>query len=542
MGVGRNERMSGYGRSLVCAALLWSGCAQVGDLSGGEKDVTPPKLVQADPPHGSVWFTADRIVLHFDERITLDQVRDRLLVSPPLDEMPEVQLVGPRSVRIRLKAPLKAATTYSFGIGEAVKDLTEGNIASGATYVVSTGAVLDSLLVRGRVIDAYDATPRKNVLVSIYDTADTTTLRTGRPAYATRTDANGHFTLDHVKDGRYRLYALLDQNANYRYDLPNEEVAFQAQVELCTPQDSIIAMPVLRMFREKGATQQVREARVLADRCWQLILARPASELALHDVAREGGSLHWSLEWGSQRDSVMLWPSDTTLLSEGRYALAVDGVVIDTLRYRPTARMPYFNGLSVVPEQAGDMARVRLRSARPLLEVDASRMTFIVDSVPTPFTVARDSSGQRDLLVLTDLPPGTHGTLTVLPKAVRDIYGGHNDTLRTRLGRAAEEEMGQLQVRLMPDSAHTGPFVLQLLDAQQRVVRSDVLTAAQPAVHWRDLKPGNHDLRLIKDDNGNGRWDTGVLDEGVQPEQVFTYVDKVNIRAAWDLLVEWTVR
>ncbi|MDX9751735.1 MAG: Ig-like domain-containing protein, partial [Flavobacteriales bacterium] len=163
---------------LLATALLAFGCAQVGDLSGGPRDEAPPRLIAAEPPNGSVHFGADRIVLRFDERITLDRVRDRLLVSPPLDAPPDVRLAGPRNVLIALNAPLRPGTTYSFAIGEAVKDLTEGNIAAGLTYVMSTGSALDSNMVGGLVVDAFDGTPEKDVLVVLYHHEDTATIRT----------------------------------------------------------------------------------------------------------------------------------------------------------------------------------------------------------------------------------------------------------------------------------------------------------------------------------------------------------------------------
>ena len=86
-------------RALFAGTLFLLGsCAQVAEITGGEKDTLPPTLIASLPPNGSVRFSGVVILLEFDERITLDRVRDRLLVSPPLDDHPQVRVVGARSV------------------------------------------------------------------------------------------------------------------------------------------------------------------------------------------------------------------------------------------------------------------------------------------------------------------------------------------------------------------------------------------------------------------------------------------------------------
>jgi hypothetical protein len=527
---------------LTVAALLLAGCAQVGDLSGGPRDATPPQLLEAYPPNGSRHFNGDRILLRFDERITLDRVRERLLVSPPLSVMPDVRLEGARQVRITLKEPLRPSTTYSFAIGEVVKDLTEGNSASGLTYVLSTGDHLDSGMVRGRVVDAFTGSPLQDVLVCLFDRNDTITIRTGRPAYVTRADKDGNFTLTHIRPGDYALFGLRDQNSNYRYDLPNEEVAFVDTVVVSAPNDSIQPLHLLRLFREEGAAQLVREARVTPDMGWQLVLARAARHLSVRDVARTGGNLRWAVEWGAARDTVVLWPSDTTLLGEGRYEITVDGAVLDTLRYRPLGTPRFHNGLHAMPLETPAGARLKMVSARPIATIDPDRFRLVLDSVPLPLVIERDSTHLRTFFIDADVPPGTTADITVLPKAVRGIPEGHNDTLRTRFGRAAEGSLGVLQVRVRPDSTVTFPLLLQLLDAQGRVVRESAVTATTDRIEWSHLQPGDHGLRLIEDRNANGRWDPGALDERRPPERVWHHADKVNVRAGWDLLVEWSLR
>ncbi len=526
---------------LLIPTLLLTACAQVGELSGGEKDSSAPRLLRSIPEQAGTGFSGDRILLEFDERIQLDRVRDRLLVSPPLSTAPTVRLSGARSVEILLNAPLEEDRTYTFSIGEAVKDLTEGNQASGLDLVFSTGDVLDSLNLAGSVLNAFSGRPEKDVLVVAYLQGDTASFRSGRPLYATRSDQLGQFVLRHLRAGSYELHALRDQNTNYRYDLPNEEIALLDRAVVPGPLDSTITAHVLRLFPEPSTTQRVREYRVEPDGAFRVTLALPAQQAKLRDIARTGGSLNWTTEWSTRRDTVMLWPSDTTALKEGNYELALDGVAVDTLRYRPLGRMPFNTSVRVRTIDEGRDALVKMISSRPIVSYDTARMTLSVDSVPLAFTVERDSVDQRTLTLRSALRAGDNARLTLLPKAVRDIYGGSNDTLVSSLGRAADKATGTLRIAIVTPTETSGSYILALMDAQGRAVRSDVLSNGGTTLTWERIPPGTYEVRCIADADLNGRWDEGSLAARRMPEMVFRHPDPVNVRAGWDLRVDWVL-
>ncbi len=528
-------------RGLLSIALVLLGaCAQVREITGGEKDSAPPVLLAAVPANGTVRFNSKVILLEFDERIQLDKVRDRLLISPPLEETPTVKIIGARSVEIALNGPLLENTTYTFNLGECVKDLAEGNAAPGLTYVLSTGDQLDSLHVAGAVVNAFTGQPEKDILVMLHVEGDTTTFRSGRPAYMTRCDAMGLFSIPNLPEGRFDVYALRDKNANYRYDLPNEEIAFLDSTCVLSGVDSVAPVLLLNSFLPTSPTQQVRASKVVPDGALQLVLARSADTLILRDVARTGGSLVWGSEWNKSRDTVLLWPSDTTMLTEGSYVIGDGTMVLDTIRYRPVQRMPFSTGLSAVLKEDRTSASIRVRAARPIGDFDTSRFELIKDSIPLSFHLERSSEDDRTLLLSTDLPPGKSAWLTVLPKAIRDIYDGTNDTLKVAFGRAAEQATGTLRVNVsgLDSNEH---YLLQLLDGQQRATQSAVIDVSRATIHWQRLLPGRSTLRLVADPNRNGRWDTGEWATRRQPERTWYHPEAVNVRAAWDVVVDWKV-
>ena len=272
-----------------------------------------------------------------------------------------------------------------------------------------------------------------------------------------------------------------------------------------------------------------------------MTLALPAQQAKVRDIARTGGSLTWTPEWSSRRDTVMLWPSDTTALKDGSYELALDGEVVDTLRYRPLGRMPFNTSIQVRTIDEGRDALVKMISSRPIVSYDTARMKLSVDSVPLAFTVERDSVDQRTLTLRSALRAGDNARLKLLPKAVRDIYGGSNDTLASSVGRAADKATGTLRIAMVTPAETSGTYILALIDGQGRAVRSDAVSNGKVPLTWERVPPGTYELRCIVDGNLNGRWDEGSLAARRLPELVFRHPDPVNVRAGWDLRVDWVL-
>lgn len=522
-------------------AVIAAGCAQVREITGGAKDDQGPLLVSGSPAPGSVRFTGDRFVMRFNERVQVKRPLAGLLVSPPIDPPPVIKLTGPREVEVRWTAPLRPGATYSFAVGEAVQDLTEGNPALGLDYAFSTGDALDSLIIGGSVAHAFSQAPQEGVLVLAYPPGDTTSFTQGRPLFATRTDKQGRFVLRHLPAQPLILRALKDLNGNNLFDLPAEEIAFLSGAANPGVQSDSLNRPIaLRLFQEAGPEQRILSASITDDRAWRVVLAQPAERIAIRDLAREGGKLEWNAEWNAGRDSVLLWPSDTTALGEGRYEVSTESGAIDTLRYRAIRPMPF--RLAVRALDPGPSASaIRLLASRPLAAFDEQLMKLRSEEIDLRFSIERDSADRRALLITADgaLPP--KATLLLLPAALRDIYGGTNDTLRIALGAASASSFGILRITVESEAGWNGGGILELLDARGLVVRRREGVRAGDRVDWERIGPGNHSLRLIIDTDGNGRWSPGVLQTLREAERVHLNSDPLQVRAGWDTGITWRI-
>ena len=222
-----NYRMVSF-RILILFAwsvLCWS-CAQQGSPTGGPRDEVPPRVTESDPPNYSTRFASHKIMITFDEFIVVENVNQELIVSPPMEEKPDVKLKK-KTIVIEFEEELKENTTYTFNFGRAIKDLHEGNILMNFEYVFSTGDVLDSMSVRGILRNAEDLSyPEDPVSIMLYrDLGDSVPLKE-IPLYVGRSADSGIFSINNLSPDVYKVFALKDGNNNLLFDLPTEEIAF----------------------------------------------------------------------------------------------------------------------------------------------------------------------------------------------------------------------------------------------------------------------------------------------------------------------------
>lgn len=373
-------------RVLVSGLLLLAACAQPVAPTGGPKDTTPPEVIRSVPENQSVNFSDDRVTLTFSEFISLKDINNQLMVSPPLSEQPDFQQRG-KNLIMRFKEPLKDNTTYNFFFGDAIVDLTESNPLAAYNFTFSTGPVIDSLSLAGKVINAFTRQPVKGALVMLYDSIADSIPYTTRPYYVARTNDQGAFRLANLREGEYKMFALSDLNGNYLYDMPTEDIAFadslvrpydlsifqgpsvgvrlpdssvtgpvkadvaadssnvadtipvsgMVQVRDSLSPDTLKAAPlrkepsyILYHFRESDTTQRLQKGTVLRQDVVALYFRQPVKSLQLRSLKPEMEGDWLLTAYNSRRDTVTLWvpnPVSDTLMLE----VTANGRVQDTL-------------------------------------------------------------------------------------------------------------------------------------------------------------------------------------------------------------------
>ena len=219
---------------LLCllALLLTAACASIGNPDGGRFDETPPRVVGSSPADGAVNVSKRKVQILFDEYIKLEKASEKVVISPPQIEPANVRADGKR-VKVDFYDSLRANTTYTIDFSDAIEDNNEGNPMGQYTFSFSTGDVIDTMQVSGRVLNAADLEPIKGIMVGLYPADSTwndTLFRTRPFLRVSRTNGEGRFTIKGVKDGAYRVRALDDKDGDFVFSQKNERVAFDTMV------------------------------------------------------------------------------------------------------------------------------------------------------------------------------------------------------------------------------------------------------------------------------------------------------------------------
>lgn len=516
---------------------LWQ-CARRGSPTGGPEDVTPPQLVRADPENRSTRFTAKKIRLYFDELVTLRDVQNQLVISPPLHNSPELKPAsGPaKYVEIGIKDTLRENTTYTLNFGQSIVDNNEGNPNRFLTYVFSTGPFIDSLTLSGAVKDAFQrkADPLVSVMLYALDSAYTdSTLYKSPPNYITSTgDSLPFFTFNYLKAGQYRLVALKDANRNNRFDPQLDKIGFLPDT-ITLPTDSVY---LLNLFREVPAYRPTVPSYAAKNHIL-FGFQGDYSEAQITTLTQLPDSVQTRVLKDREKDTLHYWFTPTDLDSIVFTVSHQRQAQIDTFTVK-TRKLPLdsLTLTSTVTRTLNFEDTFSLMANTPLVRIDTTKVGLVVnDSLLAPYAYVMDTVANK-IDFDFEVVPNQQYRFSLLPGAITDLFGMQNDTLNYEFATRSYADYGNLRLTL--GGAVRFPLVVQLVNGRG-VVQRERAAAKPQDFEFKHLNPGEYILRVIFDDNGNGRWDTGNYLQKIQPEKVVYYPDPIEVRANWELVQQF---
>ena len=343
-----------YNILLVASLLVFIACASMGTPDGGPFDEEPPVLVEAKPAIGATNVKTGKITLDFNENIKLVNAFEKVVVSPPQSQMPEIKYSGKR-VTVELMDTLIPNTTYSIDFGDAIVDNNEGNPYEDFAYYFSTGDVVDTLAVSGTVLNAEDLEPIKGIVVGLHSCIDDSAFTKKAFERVARTDSRGHFVIKGIAPGKYRVYALGEANNNYLFDQKSETLAFMDTYvsPFASPAirpdtiwrdsltvDTIINTPyirfqpddiVLRAFKEDFYSQYLVKSPRDSHNKITLYFAESNDELPVVEGIDFDSNGAYILENTINKDTMTLWFKDSTIYRSDTLSLKVTYKVADSL-------------------------------------------------------------------------------------------------------------------------------------------------------------------------------------------------------------------
>lgn len=512
-------------------------CAQQSGLSGGEKDIEPPKIdsERTFPKNGSTNFNSNQIAISFNEYIRLTSPNQNIVVTPSLNSKPVYELKG-RKVIINFSEPLDSNTTYTINFGNSISDLTEGNKLLNYSYVFSTGAVLDSLTLEGVVHHAFHKTASEDMLVGLYKSIEDSVGLKNKPYYFTKTRNDGSFKFNNLKEGNYTLIAFEDENSNLKYDRFTESISFlDSTIEVNN--DTLQAQHRLSIFKEEQLKNWIVSKKYKHPGSVTLILNKKAEtiDLKLLNNSFSDGEISKRVVYS---DSLHFWVKNIDSVENIQLVTTIDTNIIDTLHIRiKKPKKIKDTTLRFKTNMAKNLAYfepIRLTFKTPIEEINTEHiLLFNEDSVIIPFEATFINN---EMNINAKFKEDMNYDLYLYPNSIKDIYNKVTDSAHLIFSIIPTNEYGSIILHYEKGIDHQQ--IIQLIQ-KGKVLEEYIIDSKTTTIEFKHLSPGDYKLKAINDANNNNRWDTGDYLLKTQPELVKLFEDKINLKAGWDLDLTW---
>lgn len=535
--------------------------------SGGPKDTIPPVIEEIFPIIGQTNIPTHKtqLKIKFNEYV---QVKDpkSLFLSPPLEKAPKFKMKG-KSVIVYFEGDLDSNKTYTMDLTNAIGDNNEGNMFPGFTLVFSTGDRIDSMMVTGIVQDCNSLKPLKGATVMLYKDHADSAVFLKRPDAAVKTDEWGFFSMRNIQDTIYRMYAIIDENNNNKYDPETEKVAFIDT--LITPitvvNDSLPELQKydmkdtlnclarkteyeLNIFKEKPSKQMIVNKERVGERTAYITFMAPYAQVDsiwIKGVAAD----QLITQFNIMQDSLEIWvndpkPQPDTLFLNVKYmktdTLGLLNSFTEEVKLLNPKKGPAKTStkdikkedtlavftLEAKPENVEQYGFV-MEFKYPLVESAFDSLTFRSINPRQQeeigkYVVEKDTLNLRKFTIrpTEKLQPGYEYFLKIPHRKFKDINGFYNDSTEVKVSLPNDDKLSTLMLVM---SNVDNKYIVDLLNEKRDKVLRSYIIEDDASLAFPYLKAGKYSIRITEDVNRNGIVDTGNLLEKRQPEKVRFY-------------------
>ena len=555
--------------AFILGAMIFShSCANTTTPpSGGPKDTIPPVITEIYPELGmtNVPVSGTKLEVKFNEYVVVKDPKS-LFLSPPLEKTPKFKLKG-KGVVITFESDLDSNKTYTLDLTNAIADNNEGNMFPGFTLVFSTGEKIDSMMVTGIVQDCNTLDPIKGATVMLYKDHADSAIFLSRPDAAVKTDDWGFFCLRNIQDTVYRMYAIIDENNNNKYDPETEKVAFidtlfhpTIMVNDSLPElmkydmkDTLHCLArntevELNLFKEKPSKQMIVNKERIGERTAYITFMAPYAqidslwfrgipadkvitqfnqvqdslEIWINDSRKQPDTLFLNVKYmktdtlgllnSFTEEIKLLKPKKSPGKSSSRDIKKEDTTAVFTLEAKPETVEQYGFTMEFkypVVEDAFDSLTFRYLNPRQ-------------QEATAKYTVTQDTLNLRRYIIKPqiELQPGYEYFLKVPHRKFKDINGFYNDSTEVKVTLPTDEKLSTMNLNL---TNVKNKYIVDLLNEKRNQIIRSFIVENDSVLKFPYLKAGKYSIRITEDVNRNGLVDTGILLDKKQPEKVRFY-------------------
>lgn len=568
--------------SLITFYQLFTSCANVTPPSGGPRDTIAPIIVKTIPKNKSINYTGKSIIMEYDERIKTAKIKDQLIITPLIESDYEYT-INKNIIKLLFEETFQDSITYTLNFRESIQDITEGNPTKDNKFTFSTGSFIDSMSIEGYVKELLTYDTIKNIVIGLYKAEDTITIFNGSPYYFTELDDEGKYLIENIKNGKYLLFAFLDENKNLTLETNSEAYGFVQDTILL---DSGIVSKNIDLIRLDLTEFKLMTA-LPSGKYFDINFNKYITQYNIHTIQSEH-KLYTNL--AKENKSIRFYNNFNDIDSLQVYFSVFDSLetkITDTLyvRFVESRRKKMDFNIKIYPEKDASIEKllvVKVEFNKPILTVNSDSIYIQYDT--TIIANIHDSifewNKQRDFFSFKiDIDKSKADTILnrrmkrnqLIKDSVKTVekeaqvkkqiskskkediqrinsglqlyfgqgsfYSADLDTSRTMKYNykfIIPEYNGIQELNIQTEYEN---FTLQLLKENFEIVNE---IKNKKSILLKNIKPGKYKIRVLIDANNDGKWSPGNMLKQIEPEPVYMYPDLIIIRADWRTTLDLT--
>jgi len=394
----------------------------------------------------------------------------------------------------------------------------EKNKINAFNYIVSTGPKIDSGFLKGTIIKYPEKKFFENALLRIVNVNDK--LYT----YRTYTDKNGKYQLNNIKNGEYQLYCFQDENNNLLLDTLTENHGFYRDTILVSDSSTILNAiafsPKRKKTLEKSSFNHFGKL--------ELEFNIPVDSCMVTDLTTN--TIYQSNTMNTKH---LFYFSDT--LVKHSLIIKSGNNFKDTIRVSFEDKTELENKISYKEQKSNTLISnegFTLEFNQFIKEIDTSLIEIVVDSV----LINASFKINKNFLTIVPKTKVNNYKMTLLPNSITGIKEAKKDTSIVNFMISNKNNLSTLELAIF--NIPYPKSIIQIIQNKQ-VVKELRLSAEKLEYSISRCKPGDYEIKLIGDLNGDGYWTIGNIEKNVLPEPIVDYNGVLQLKKNWTSNIQW---
>lgn len=558
--------------------LAFTQCAHVMSPTGGPKDSLAPVIVRSLPAQFSRNVAEKKLELSFNEYVTLKDLQKNLYVSPPIDEELDIREKG-KKIEVLISKKLQNNTTYSINFANSIVDVNENNPVKNFSYIFSTGSQLDTMRLNGKVFDAKTMRPMADAFIFMYENDSLEAPMRHKPNVISKTDKNGIFIANNLKNKSYKIIAIKDANRNYLFDPGFDDIAFDKKrfgpVNISARPDTMpdstwrSQLPPqvkLKIFSEEKRQQYIKGKDRSEKYKMSVFFNSPnpiIKKLAIDGLTEND----FLIQKTANNDTITYWLKDATrkvadtLVANYTYMKSDStGKLVETVEKisweLPLAKSDRVKSKKKEAEESkkvsaattqfempdgtvNDEGGLFMNLNLPLTRLDTSKFSLVrIDEndakVPIPFKFKPVTNSLTSYEIVAKWIEDSRYEIVADSNVVTNIAHAVNDSIKFSFQTSSSSKFGTFLLDFKNVKTN---LIVQILDSKYKVTREKIVLK-NGVVKFPYIKASSYYIRIVEDANKNGVWDTGNYLNQVEPERVgYLHKEKeeqFQLRTGWE--------